>query len=74
MKVAVTQHKVVQVVSSQQVVKKVSQGTQGPPGPPGTSFISNDPGNALTEGADGGLYTPDDIPSDPLAYYILAKA
>lgn len=36
--------------------------------------ISADAGNAITNGVDGGLYVPDDIASDPLAYYILAKA
>ncbi|ALT58061.1 hypothetical protein FDG94_gp069 [Pseudomonas phage SM1] len=53
----------------------------GPPGPPGKdgnidnleAAISTDPGNNLALGSDSKLYTPDDIASDPLAYYILAK-
>lgn len=36
--------------------------------------LSSDPGNAMTHGSDGGLYVPDDIPADPLAYYILARS
>lgn len=35
--------------------------------------ISSDPGNNLDLGSDEKLYVPDDIASDPLAYYILAK-
>ena len=47
------------------------QGAQGVPGP--AAFVSTDPNNRTTTGNDGGLFTPD-IMSDPLAYYILAKA
>lgn len=57
------------------VVELGIPGPPGPPGPPGDiGNISTDPGNALTAGSDQGLYVPDDIPTDPLAYYILAKA
>lgn len=50
-------------------------GPPGPPGPPGDiGNISNDPGNALVAGTDQGLYVPDDIPTDPLAFYILARS
>jgi hypothetical protein len=50
-------------------------GPPGPPGPPGDiGNISNDPGNALTAGSDQGLYVPDDITADPLAYYILSRS
>lgn len=46
----------------------------GPPGPSGAEAgISSSAGNALVTGPDGGLYVPADIPSDPVAYYILAK-
>lgn len=46
----------------------------GPPGPSGAEAgISGNTGNALTTGSDGGLFVPQDIASDPLAYYILAK-
>ena len=44
---------------------------QGPPGP--SWFPSADAGNRTVLGSDGGVYTPD-IETDPLAYYILAKA
>ena len=50
---------------------------QGPSGPPGKTAlvggISSDTGNSLTSGNDGGLYVPNDITADPLAYYILSK-
>lgn len=44
----------------------VTAGEQGPPGPPGKNapgsdgspFISADPNNQLTQGADNGLYVP----------------
>lgn len=39
----------------------------------GTPQISSDADNRLTTGSDGGLYVPEMV-SDPLAYYILAKA
>ena len=56
----------------------VSGGQQGPPGKPApvvsVGGISLDPGNSITNGTDGGLYAPDDIPTDPLAYYILARS
>jgi len=35
--------------------------------------ISTDPDNRLTTGSDAGLYVPE-LTTDPLAYYILAKA
>lgn len=48
---------------------------RGPAGRAGVggADISADPGNAITTGTDDGLFAPDDIASDPLAYYILAK-
>ncbi len=48
---------------------------RGPKGSPGVggADISADAGNAITTGTDDGLFAPDDIASDPLAYYILAK-
>ena len=64
------------VEQSQIVV--VAAGQQGPPGKPApvvsVGGISLDPGNSITNGTDGGLYAPDDIPTDPLAYYILARS
>lgn len=41
--------------------------------PGALASISTDANNRTTRGSDGGLFTPD-ITSDPLAYYILAKA
>lgn len=38
------------------------------------AHISADTPNRLRWGSDGGLYVPDDLAPDPLAYYILAKA
>ena len=38
------------------------------------AHISSDAGNRAVAGSDGGLYVPDDLTPDPLAYYILAKA
>ncbi|PJK01448.1 hypothetical protein CO615_03995 [Lysobacteraceae bacterium NML75-0749] len=35
--------------------------------------ISTDTHNRLRRGSDDGLYVPDDLTPDPLAYYILAK-
>ena len=56
-------------------------GPQGPPGPPGPGsgpgggpVISDDLGNRAVAGSDGGVFVPDDLIPDPLAYYILAKA
>ena len=40
----------------------------------GGARISSDAGNRAVAGSDGGLYVPDDLTPDPLAYYILAKA
>lgn len=40
----------------------------------GGANISSDAGNRAVAGSDGGLYVPDDLTPDPLAYYILAKA
>ena len=40
----------------------------------GGAGISADPGNRAVAGTDGGVYVPDDLVPDPLAYYILAKA
>ena len=50
------------------------QGVPGPPGKDGQTHISADTPNRLRWGSDGGLYVPDDLAPDPLAYYILAKA
>ena len=47
---------------------------QGQPGLSGAAAqISLDAWNRLVSGSDQGLYVPDDLASDPLAYYILAK-
>jgi hypothetical protein len=53
------------------VVVPVGTGLQGRPG--AGAAISTDPDNRLTRGTDEGLLVPE-IVSDPLAYYILAKA
>ena len=50
------------------------QGVPGPQGKDGQTHISADTPNRLRWGSDGGLYVPDDLAPDPLAYYILAKA
>ena len=50
------------------------QGVPGPQGKDGQTHISADTPNRLRWGSDGGLYVPDDLVPDPLAYYILAKA
>ena len=50
------------------------QGVPGPPGKDGQTHISADTPNRLRWGSDGGLYVPDELAPDPLAYYILAKA
>ena len=52
----------------------VDAGPVGAPGKDGQTQISADTPNRLRWGSDGGLYVPDDLASDPLAYYILAKA
>lgn len=63
------------VVVERRQVEVVEVARQGPPGPASpVGGISADDGNALTRGGDGGLYVPDDIPADPLAYYILARS
>ena len=66
------------IVAERQETVVVAMGAQGPAGAPApvvaVGGISNDAGNAITHGTDGGLYTPDDIPTDPLAYYILARS
>ena len=71
------------------LVEVFEVGVQGPPGPPGPQGVQGVPGpqgkdgqthisadtpNRLRWGSDGGLYVPDDLTPDPLAYYILAKA
>lgn len=50
------------------------QGAAGAPGKDGQTNISADTPNRLRLGSDGGLYVPDDLVTDPLAYYILAKS
>ena len=50
------------------------QGVPGPQGKDGQTHISADTPNRLRLGSDGGLYVPDDLVPDPLAYYILAKS
>lgn len=52
----------------------VDAGPVGAPGKDGQTHISADTPNRLRWGSDGGLYVPDDLAPDPLAYYILAKA
>ena len=52
----------------------VDAGPVGAPGKDGQTNISADTPNRLRLGSDGGLYVPDDLVPDPLAYYILAKA
>lgn len=61
------------VVESDVEVEVVEVAEQGQPGAP-IGGLSKDAGNALTHGSDGGIYAPDDIPTDPLAYYILARS
>lgn len=60
------------VVESEVECEVVEVAEQGTPGAP-IGGLSEDAGNAATRGSDGGLYVPDDIPTDPLAYYILAR-
>lgn len=64
------------VVESDVEVEVVEVAEQGAPGAPGSppGGLSNDVGNAITHGSDGGIYTPDALPTDPLAYYILARS
>ena len=66
------------IVAERQETAVVAVGAQGPAGAPApvvaVGGISSDVGNAITHGTDGGLYAPDDIPTDPLAYYILARS
>jgi hypothetical protein len=52
---------------------KGDKGDKGDRGDP-TIFVSTDPDNRLRLGSDAGMYVPDDLVPDPLAYYILAKA
>lgn len=52
----------------------VDAGPVGAPGKDGQTNISADTPNRLSLGSDGGLYVPDDLVPDPLAYYILAKS
>jgi len=55
-------------------VQVISAAIQGAPGRDGASTISTDPDNRLTTGTDNGLFSPNWSGTDPLAYYILAKA
>lgn len=59
-----------------EIIETAEQGMPGPPGPAAPAGgISEDPGNNLATGNDGGLFVPDcDIAADPLAYYILARS
>ena len=74
----VAERQEIAVVAERQEIAVVAMGAQGPAGAPApvvaVGGISNDAGNAITHGTDGGLYAPDDIPTDPLAYYILARS
>lgn len=73
----------VEVVSDPDTIVVTVPAEQGPPGPPGPrgetggvgleKSISADAGNAMRPGSDAKLFVPDDIASDPLAYYILAR-
>ena len=60
------------VVSQEEVVTTVNVGFQGPSG--AAASVSNDPGNSVIVGTDGGIYVSDNSAIDPVAYYILAKA
>ncbi len=65
---------VVPIATRPLVVVPVGTGLQGAPGAPGVgAAISTDPDNRLVRGTDAGLLVPE-IVTDPLAYYILAKA
>lgn len=55
------------------VLTTINTGFMGPPGATAEVSISSDPDNRLRTGSDDGLYVPE-LKSDPLAYYILAKA
>ena len=76
-------------LATYEMLELAEQGPPGPPGPPGPQGVQGVPGpqgkdgqthisadtpNRLRWGSDGGLYVPDDLAPDPLAYYILAKA
>lgn len=50
------------------------KGEKGEKGDATVVGVSADPGNFMEVGGDGGLYVPDDIPTDPLAYYLLARS
>lgn len=50
------------------------KGDKGEKGDATVVGVSADPGNNMAVGGDGGLYVPDDIPTDLLAYYILARS
>lgn len=71
----------VQLVPELQSVLLESQITLGIPGRDGKDgtiehpelLVSEEAGNSLIVGGDNKLYVPDDIETDPLAYYILAK-
>ena len=62
-----------------EILELLTEAEQGPPGPPGlpgesgVAAISADGGNRARAGSDSGVYVPDDLIPDPLAYYILAK-
>lgn len=65
----------VEIVELQEVVEIITNEVQGPPGPPGLgATVSPNPDNRLVVAGDGGLYVPNDLATDPLAYYILAKS
>jgi len=70
-------------VATEERIVVVTEGSIGPEGKKGDKGekgdatvvgVSADPGNNMAVGGDGGLYVPDDIPTDPLAYYILARS
>ncbi len=62
------------VVVSENNIEVIEVAAQGPPGAPGVGTVSTDADNRLTLGTDAGLYVPDNLNPDPLAYYILSKA
>lgn len=63
--------------NEREVIAEIAVGPPGPAGQPGQpgseASLSTDPGNAAKTGTDSGIYVPDDINADLLAYYILAK-
>lgn len=61
-------------VVKEKASRVVVMGRQGLPGRDGAGSISTDAGNAIVTGSDDGLYAPDALPTDPLAYYILARS